>query len=246
MEEGRRLEKTTVQVGPDPDLEKEAGSPPNPSSENGITQKAKDPNLVEFDGPDDPGNPQNFPKSKKWLITVVYSSLTMWVQFSSSVFSTASGVTSEEFHVSTEVMTLGTSLPVLVCPPFEIPRLQKEDFISTERTGANESNLGVRVWSFDLGPHVGTLWSIQATIHRLHHFHHFPNPRGRFSEPADHFHLPIFPGVLWLFDTSDHCRWYGRFLGTSGSGGSHFVSNRCYFRWAYLWTNYVGLLALYV
>lgn len=29
----------------------------------------KDPNLVEWNGPDDPGNPQNFPVKKKWIIT---------------------------------------------------------------------------------------------------------------------------------------------------------------------------------
>ena len=113
-EEGDRLEENTVQAGPASDVEKEAASPTKPPSANGLAPKAKDPHLVEFDGPDDPGNPQNFPKSKKWLITVVYSSMTMWVQFSSSVFSAAAGVTSEEFHVSTEVMTLGTALPVLV------------------------------------------------------------------------------------------------------------------------------------
>ena len=121
LKEGDDLDGNTLQAVPDPDVEKDAGLSTKPSSENHLTQKAKDPNLVEFDGPNDPGNPQNFPTSKKWLITVVYSSLTMWVQFSSSVFSTAAGVTSEEFHVSTEVMTLGTALPVLVCPSVIIP-----------------------------------------------------------------------------------------------------------------------------
>jgi hypothetical protein len=81
------------------------------------TEPVKDPNLVEWDGPNDPDNPQNFSPSKKWLITALFSSLTMWVTFSSSVFSQATGVTSEEFHVSTEVMTLGTSLPVFVSSP---------------------------------------------------------------------------------------------------------------------------------
>lgn len=74
----------------------------------------KDPNLVEWDGPDDPENPQNWPKWKKWVYTMTLSSLTVWITFASSVFSEATVVTAKQFHVSTEVMTLGTSLTVFV------------------------------------------------------------------------------------------------------------------------------------
>ncbi|KAJ5378242.1 Major facilitator superfamily domain general substrate transporter [Penicillium cataractarum] len=73
----------------------------------------KDPKLVEWNGPDDPENPQNFSPSKKWLITVLFSSMTTWVTFSSSVFSAAVEVTAKEYHVSNEVTTLGTSLTLL-------------------------------------------------------------------------------------------------------------------------------------
>lgn len=72
----------------------------------------KDPNLVDWDGPEDPENPQNFSKLRKWIITVTMSSMTMWITFASSVFSTATMVTAKEFGVSTEVMILGTSLTV--------------------------------------------------------------------------------------------------------------------------------------
>lgn len=72
----------------------------------------KDPNLVDWDGPDDPENPQNFSTLRKWIITVTVSSMTMWITFASSVFSTATRVTAKEFNVSTEVMVLGTSLTV--------------------------------------------------------------------------------------------------------------------------------------
>lgn len=70
--------------------------------------------LVEWDGPNDPEHPMNFPLWKKSLITCIFSTLTIWVTFSSSVFSAAAGITSKEFDVSVEVMTLGTSLTVLV------------------------------------------------------------------------------------------------------------------------------------
>jgi len=76
-------------------------------------EEKKDPNLVEWDGEDDPENPQNFPARKKWMITVVAGLMTFSVTFASSVFSTATTVTSQLFGVSSEVMILGTSLFVL-------------------------------------------------------------------------------------------------------------------------------------
>lgn len=76
------------------------------------TQPERDPNLVGWDGPDDPEDPQNMPLWRKWLVTMSMSFMTMWMTFASSVFSTATTVTSQEFHVSTEVMTLATSLVV--------------------------------------------------------------------------------------------------------------------------------------
>lgn len=74
---------------------------------------AKDPNLIEWDGPDDPGNPMNWPRRKKWIVTMVLGTMTFVVTFASSVFSTATFPTAKEYGVSTEVTTLGTSLFVL-------------------------------------------------------------------------------------------------------------------------------------
>ncbi|KAJ5283453.1 hypothetical protein N7505_001433 [Penicillium chrysogenum] len=76
-------------------------------------ETTKDPNLIEWDGPDDQENPRNFSACRKWLITVVLGMMTVSVTFASSVFSTASSVTAEKFGVSQEVMVLGTSLFVL-------------------------------------------------------------------------------------------------------------------------------------
>ncbi|KAI9034918.1 MFS transporter [Aspergillus affinis] len=71
-----------------------------------------DPNLVDWDGRNDPENPQNYSNLRKWAITLTMSSMTMWITFASSVFSTATLVTAKEFNVSAEVMVLGTSLVV--------------------------------------------------------------------------------------------------------------------------------------
>ena len=74
--------------------------------------------VVGWDGPNDPQNPHNWKKSKKYTVTVFYATLTFCITFASSIFSTATVVTAEQFGVSTEVMTLGTSVFVFVsaCP----------------------------------------------------------------------------------------------------------------------------------
>ena len=74
---------------------------------------AKDPNLIEWDGPDDPENPMNWGRTKKWIVTVMLGLMTFCVTFASSVFSNATVPTAKEYGVSIEVTTLGTSLFVL-------------------------------------------------------------------------------------------------------------------------------------
>lgn len=71
-------------------------------------------NVVGWNGPNDPQNPHNWKKSKKYTITALYSSMTLCITFASSIFSTATMVTAKMYGVSNEVMTLGTSLFVLV------------------------------------------------------------------------------------------------------------------------------------
>lgn len=76
-------------------------------------QEELDPNLVSWDGPDDPENPQNWTNARKWWISMVTAGLTFVVSFGSSVFSTATTVTAEEFGVSSEVMILGVTVYVI-------------------------------------------------------------------------------------------------------------------------------------
>ena len=90
----------------DRDIEKEAEAP---NAKKGKDEPPKDPNLVEFDGPDDPGNPQNFSLTKKWTITILLSLLTLTITFSSSIFSTAIMVVSKQFQIGEVVGTLGVS-----------------------------------------------------------------------------------------------------------------------------------------
>ncbi|KAF2215219.1 hypothetical protein CERZMDRAFT_109963 [Cercospora zeae-maydis SCOH1-5] len=73
----------------------------------------RDPNLVDWDGDDDPDNPMNFKPARKWAIATSMGSMTLVVTFASSVFSSATMVTAKQFGVSSEVMILGLSLFVL-------------------------------------------------------------------------------------------------------------------------------------
>ena len=69
---------------------------------------------VQWNGPEDPENPQNFTFARKCLISASLSLMTLCVTFASSVFSEVTVVTAKEFDVGAEVMTLGTSLPIFV------------------------------------------------------------------------------------------------------------------------------------
>ena len=75
--------------------------------------EGRDSNVVEWDGSNDPENPQNWSRAYKWFLTVTLGMVTFVITFASSIFSTATKATAKEFGVSNEVMILGTSLFVL-------------------------------------------------------------------------------------------------------------------------------------
>ena len=103
------------------DIEKgDPAAPDNNEVDEGVEDKRQtkeEDNVIGWDGPDDPGNPQNWSRGKKLATTLFYASMTFCITFASSVFSTATQVTATKFHVSTEVMTLGTGLFVMVWSP---------------------------------------------------------------------------------------------------------------------------------
>ncbi|THH06667.1 hypothetical protein EW146_g9542 [Bondarzewia mesenterica] len=69
-----------------------------------------DPNLVTWDGPNDPQNPQNWSHRYKWFITLVLSMTTLNVTFASSAPSSTSPFVAADFHTPTEVSYLITSI----------------------------------------------------------------------------------------------------------------------------------------
>ncbi|KAI4105675.1 MAG: hypothetical protein L6R37_002574 [Teloschistes peruensis] len=66
--------------------------------------------LVDFDGPDDPYRPINWPFRKKLVTTILYGFTTMGSTWASSVYSPAIQPISQQFHVGTEVSLLGLSV----------------------------------------------------------------------------------------------------------------------------------------
>ncbi|KAI9457468.1 MFS polyamine transporter [Lactarius psammicola] len=62
-----------------------------------------DPNLVAWDGPDDPANPQNWSFRYKLWLTAVCTPMIIAVTFASSAPSSAIAIITNEFHVGREV-----------------------------------------------------------------------------------------------------------------------------------------------
>lgn len=106
-----------TQSGDSGDLEKQPVLPNGnaaPIAHQDPAKPPKDPNLIEFEDLDPSLNPMNWAKGYKWMVSLIMALMTLSVTFASSMFSTASTVTAEEFGVGQEVTVLGTSLYVLV------------------------------------------------------------------------------------------------------------------------------------
>jgi multidrug resistance protein len=84
--------------------------------------------LVDFDGPDDPYHPLNWPMKKKVITTGIYGTVTMSATWASSSYSAGTRAIAQEFNVGTQTATLGTTLflfgfglgPLLWAPLSEI------------------------------------------------------------------------------------------------------------------------------
>ncbi|KAI7273965.1 MFS general substrate transporter [Hortaea werneckii] len=102
----------------------EANEPPRDEEEGfhqhgGEHDEKQENNIVDFDGPNDPENPQNWPFWRKIWMTCIMAMLTFVISFGSSVFSATTTVYAERFGVSQEVMILGVTLYVcgFACGP---------------------------------------------------------------------------------------------------------------------------------
>jgi hypothetical protein len=95
------------------DIEKEAisGHASNITSRAGsIIQKPDpehrevDPNVVDWDGPDDPENPMNWPAGRKWGAIAVVSGITFLTPLGSSIFAPGVPLVMKEFNSSSAML----------------------------------------------------------------------------------------------------------------------------------------------
>jgi MFS family permease len=84
---------------------------PRPDFSHPLTSQKTAPDvIVDFDGPDDPYRPLNWLFKKKAITTALYGLTTMSTTLGSSIFSPATEQIAADYHVGTEVATLGTAL----------------------------------------------------------------------------------------------------------------------------------------
>ncbi|KAI8946805.1 MFS general substrate transporter [Xylaria longipes] len=114
-------------------------------------KEEEDANLVTWNGPDDPENPQNFSFRYKLFITGIWIYGNLCSTLASSIWSSGSRQVAAEFHQSTIVVTLGISLFLLgfsVGPPLWGPM--------SERFG--------RKWPMTIGMLLFTIFSIPVAV----------------------------------------------------------------------------------
>ncbi|KAI9745690.1 MAG: hypothetical protein M1818_001224 [Claussenomyces sp. TS43310] len=77
-------------------------------------RSARDPNLVAWQGPDDPENPKNWPFRRKWAATLIVSSFTFISPVASSMVAPALNAIGEELHITSEIeLSLTLSIFIL-------------------------------------------------------------------------------------------------------------------------------------
>lgn len=88
------------------------------TEEDAFTRARSDPTeqrlLYIIFSPNDRANPRNWPKWKKWYITCFASLLNILTCLCAGGYSSGVSQLTEEFHVSSEVGTLGLSMYILV------------------------------------------------------------------------------------------------------------------------------------
>lgn len=114
----RKSEEDSQGLSDDANVDVEKGTEPSQDAE-----PVPDKYLVEFDGPNDPGNPKNWTQKRRWAITISMGLMVFNVTFASSIFSVNLDVIVQKFDVKLVTATLGVALFVLVNS--ECPRWRK-------------------------------------------------------------------------------------------------------------------------
>ncbi|KAJ3579749.1 hypothetical protein NPX13_g813 [Xylaria arbuscula] len=106
-----------------------AVKPPNGGEETAaIEKKDEDENLVTWNGPNDPENPQNYSTPYKFFVTGIWIYGNLCATLASSIWSSGSSQIKVQFNQSTIVVTLGISLFLLgfsIGPPLWGPTSER-------------------------------------------------------------------------------------------------------------------------
>ncbi|KAA6407354.1 MAG: MFS general substrate transporter [Lasallia pustulata] len=121
------------EVQPEKNRDLEAGAQGTSAIEKGLAEATPaepvDPNVVSWDGPDDPAKPLNWPEKRKWSIIAIISSITFLTPLASSMFAPGIPQVMKDFHSTNEqlssfavsVYILGYAFgPLLVAPLSEL------------------------------------------------------------------------------------------------------------------------------
>lgn len=95
------------------DIEKGTSPGSITSSNESEDEPPSDPDIVDFDGPDDPDNPMNWKASKKWGMVALISAITFLTPLASSQFAPGVPEVMRDFH-STSNMLEGFMVSVYV------------------------------------------------------------------------------------------------------------------------------------
>lgn len=75
----------------------------SPATDTACSSPSKDPNLVTWDGPQDPANPKNWPTGTKWSYTVAVSVFTFISPVSSSMIAPALAKLGQELQMHSAI-----------------------------------------------------------------------------------------------------------------------------------------------
>ncbi|KAH8703473.1 major facilitator superfamily domain-containing protein [Talaromyces proteolyticus] len=116
-----------------PELEKQPSTTPaediDPPKRQDETAESGDPDLVDWDGPTDPHNPQNWSNARKWCLVTLVSAVTCNISMASTVAAPAVPAIMDHFHNSNlELESFVVSIyiigfvfgPLLVAPLSEL------------------------------------------------------------------------------------------------------------------------------
>ncbi|KAF2665260.1 putative MFS multidrug transporter [Microthyrium microscopicum] len=67
--------------------------------------EVSDPNIVDWDGPDDPQNPLNWPNSRRWGSVAVVSGITFLTPLGSAIFAPGVDLVMDEFHSHSDLLS---------------------------------------------------------------------------------------------------------------------------------------------